>query len=68
MRSFCQRVMHRHVGAKLEENKGILALVLFCALIVWLGKTCKRFWRTSTTWGCSATTSSRSSAPRRWTS
>ena len=48
-RGFTQRVMHRHIGAKLEDNKGVLALVLLCTVIAWAGKTCKRFWRTSTT-------------------
>jgi hypothetical protein len=51
-RGFSQRVMHRHIGAKLEENKGVLALVLLCTVTVWLGKTCCRFWRTSTTTAC----------------
>ena len=49
MGSFNQRVMHRHIGAKLEENKGILALVILGTIIAWIATTCRRFWRTSIT-------------------
>ena len=51
-RGFKARVMHRHIGAKLEDNKAILILVVLFTITGWAIKTCRRFWRTSITIAC----------------
>ena len=44
--------MHRHITSKLEENRGVLALVLLGTVTAWIACTCKQFWRTSITTAC----------------
>jgi S-DNA-T family DNA segregation ATPase FtsK/SpoIIIE len=43
------RVMHRQITSKLEDNKGVLILVVLAAVTAWLVKVCVKHPRTSVT-------------------
>ncbi len=49
MGNFAGRVMHRHITSKLEDNKGVLALVLLGTAVAFVVRLCVKHPRTSIT-------------------